>query len=299
MNFSHGSSPPSDVGHQAFAEHDGVGQAIGTIARAVVDRANSGIRIETLVGHYGKETRSPRALARVGGRRIHISGAHTTSIVASVKTVGKRFHLILSLFAIARADENRNAVVSGFSQFRIVADEGIRARSGGRIRGLRHGVHQVEHQRLFDVREYLTGPSVRIPDVVFAAVRVLGVGALEVRATEGKLPDMAHALRASRGLACGLDRRQEQAHEHSYDGDDDQQFDQCETGEGFSIVLFHCQSSPEGLAKLRRIVHRTNCTNNLPGGLKSQVGCPMTMSLDDWSATFVRRVTVKSNYLST
>jgi hypothetical protein len=29
------------------------------------------------------------------------------------------------------------------------------------------------------------------------------------------------------------------------------------------------------------------------------VGCPMTMSLDDWSATSVQHATDKSNYLST
>jgi len=190
--------------------------------------------------HQVKEAWTPRALARIGGCPIHISGANTTAIVAPVKTVGPRFHLIFGLFAIARANKNRHAVVSGFSQFRIVANEGIRARSGGRIRCLGHGVHQVEHQGLFDVREYLTGPGVRIPNIVFAAIRVLGVGALEVRATEGKLPDMAHALRATRGLARGLDRGQQQAHEDTNDCDDDQQFDQRETGQGFSIVLFHC-----------------------------------------------------------
>ena len=48
----------------------------------------------------------------------------------------------------------------------------------------------------------------------------------------GELPQLIHALRAPRGFARRLNRWQQQRHKDANDGDNDKQFNECETRNG-------------------------------------------------------------------
>ena len=66
-------------------------------------------------------------------------------------------------------------------------------------------------------------------------------GKVSPRALEGvhrerELANVVLATRPPGRLACGLDRRQEQADEHADDGDDDEQLDEREGPRGATIV---------------------------------------------------------------
>ena len=208
MDFSHRTAPPCNVGHQAFAEHDGIGQSIGAIPGPIVDRSDSRIGIKTLIRHDRKKTCPPWPCGAIGGSPIHIPRSNTPTIVPSVETICPGIHLVLGLLTIARANKNRYSVLTGFAELWIITHQGIGTWVAGRI-GLRtQCVQLIEHHRLFNVRKDLTGPSVRIPNVVFSTKRILAIGALKVRASECQLPNVAHALRATGSLSGRLNSRQ-------------------------------------------------------------------------------------------